>query len=91
VIWLFESICAVGERGQITLPRVIRQIKGITGKDKVIVKLKNNDIVIEKFLAKKQLEKELIEGYKKMAKRDLQVCKDWEVIDKETDAMLDDY
>lgn len=91
MIWLFESICAVGERGQITLPRVIRQIKGITGKDKVIVKLKNNDIVIEKFLAKKQLEKELIEGYKKMAKRDLQVCKDWEVIDKETDAMLDDY
>jgi len=91
VIWLFESICAVGERGQITLPRVIRKIKGITGKDKVIVRLQNNNIVIEKFLAKKQLEKDLIEGYKKMAKRDLQVCKDWEVIDKETDAMLDDY
>ena len=91
MIWLFESICAVGERGQITLPRVIRKIKGITGKDKVIVRLQNNNIVIEKFLAKKQLEKDLIEGYKKMAKRDLQVCKDWEVIDKETDAMLDDY
>jgi len=88
---MFESICTVGERGQITLPKFIRKVKNISGKDKVIVKLKDESIVVEKFLSKKQFEKKLIEGYKKMAKRDLETCKEWEVVDKETDAMLDDY
>jgi len=91
VVWLFESICVVGERGQITLPKVIRQINGIKGKDKLIVKMENEKMVVEKFLDKKAREKLMIEGYKKFAKRDLEICKEWEHVTKEADAMLDDY
>ncbi len=91
VILLFESVCVVGERGQITLPKTIRKIKGILGKDKVIVKLKGEEIVVEKMKTKKNSSALFKEYYQKYGKRDLAVCKDWELVDKETDAMLDDY
>jgi ribosomal protein L17 len=55
------------------------------------VKLKNEDIVVEKLGEKKHMEKLFKEYYQKYGKRDLGICREWEVIDKETDAMLDDY
>jgi len=88
--YLFESICVVGERGQITLPKTIRELWRIKGKDKLIVKIENQRVVVEKYLGRKELEKKMIEGYKKMAKLDLQTAKEWEHASKEADAMLDD-
>ena len=88
---MFESICVVGERGQITLPKVIRQINGIKSKDKLIVKMENEKMVVEKFQNKKEVEKLMKEYYLKYAKRDLEICKEWEHVTKEADAMLDDY
>ncbi|MEI7961908.1 MAG: AbrB/MazE/SpoVT family DNA-binding domain-containing protein [archaeon] len=88
---MFESICTVGERGQITLPKVIRDIGKIRGKDKVIVKIENNKVIVEKYLGKKDLEKRMLEGYRKMAKQNAKENNEWKAVDKETDAMLDDY
>ncbi|MFA5358135.1 MAG: AbrB/MazE/SpoVT family DNA-binding domain-containing protein [archaeon] len=88
---MFESICVVGERGQITLPKVIRQINGIKSKDKLVVKMENQKMVVEKLQNKQEIEKSLKEYHSKYAKRDLEICEDWKQIDKETDAMLDDY
>lgn len=88
---MFESICVVGERGQITLPKVIRQINGIKSKDKLIVRMDNERMVVEKFLDKNAKEKLMIEGYKKMAKKDLETSEEMKHVSVEADAMLDDY
>jgi AbrB family looped-hinge helix DNA binding protein len=88
---LFESICVVGERGQITLPKMIRQINGIKSKDKLIIKMENEKMIVEKIQTKYAIEKSLKEYHLKYAKRDLELCEDWKKIDKQTDAMLDDY
>lgn len=91
MIVLFESICVVGERGQITLPKVIRQINGIKSKDKLIVKMENEKLIVEKLQNKKETEKMLKEYHAKYSKRDLEICDDWKKVDKETDAMIDAY
>lgn len=91
VLLVFESICVVGERGQITLPKVIRQINGIKSKDKLIVKMENEKMVVEKFLDKKAKVNLMIEGYKKLAKDDLKTAEEMKYVSVEADAMLDDY
>ncbi|MBU2100046.1 AbrB/MazE/SpoVT family DNA-binding domain-containing protein [Candidatus Micrarchaeota archaeon] len=88
---MYETIATVGERGQITLPKAIRDKEGLKSKDKVIVKIENNKIVVEKKLSKKGKEKLMIEGYKKMAARDLELEKEMRYMSKEADEMLDDY
>jgi AbrB family looped-hinge helix DNA binding protein len=81
----------VGERGQITIPKIIREKEGIKMHDKVVVKLEDRKIVVEKILSKKEKEKLMIEGYKKMAKSSLEICKEWEPTEKEASRFLDDY
>ena len=88
---MYESITVVGERGQITIPKIIRDIEGIKAKDKVIVKIENEKIVVEKKLSKREKEKLMVEGYKKMAKLSLEIEDEWKFVSKEADAMLDDY
>jgi len=88
---MYESISVVGERGQITIPKLIRKLNGLKAKDKVIVKMEDSRIVIEKALAKKQKEELMIEGYKKMAKIDEETEEEWKYASKEADEMLDDY
>lgn len=88
---MFESICIVGERGQITIPKVIRQINGIKNKDKLIIRMENEKMVVEKMHNKQEIEKSLKEYHTKYFQRDLEVCKDWKKVDKEMDAMIDDY
>ena len=49
---MYESITTVGERGQITLPKTIRDKEGLKKKDKVIVKLEDNKIIVKKMKTK---------------------------------------
>lgn len=84
---MFESICVVGERGQITIPKSIREIGGIKSKDKVIVKMENNKVVVEKLAGKKEKEKLMKEYYEKYAKVHKQINEEW----KETDNELNRY
>lgn len=88
---MYESIAVVGERGQITIPKTIREIEKIKPKDRVIVKIENDKIVVEKSLSRKQKEKLMIEGYKKTAKSDLEMEAEMRCASKEADEMLDDY
>ena len=88
---MYESATVVGERGQITIPKAIREKEGLKTKDKVIVKIENNRIVVEKILSKKENEKLMIEGYKKMAKIGQKIEDEMKYASKEADEMLDDY
>ncbi len=45
---MYETIVVMGERGQITIPKTIREIQGLKPKDKVIVKIEDKRIVVEK-------------------------------------------
>jgi len=88
---MYESMTTVGERGQITIPKEIRKKESLMPKDKVIVKIENGKIIVEKAMSKKEKEKLMIEGYKKMAKLDEKIEKEMRYASKEADEMLDDY
>ena len=88
---MFESVTTVGERGQITIPKDIRNKEGIRPKDRVIVKIEDNKIVVEKAPGRLEKEKLMIEGYKRMAKTDEELTEEMGYVSQEADALLDDY
>ncbi|MFH0713958.1 MAG: AbrB/MazE/SpoVT family DNA-binding domain-containing protein [Candidatus Micrarchaeota archaeon] len=81
----------MGERGQITIPKAIREMEGLKPGNQIVVKIENSKIIVEKPLNKKEKEKLMAEGYKKMAKLDEETAEEWKNASKEADAMLDDY
>jgi len=85
---VYESITVVGERGQITIPKLIREKEGLNAKDRVIVSIVDNKIVVEK-ASDEDKEKLMIEGYKKMAKLMEEVEDEWKYVSVEADAMID--
>ncbi len=62
----------IGERGQVTIPKEIREEEGIKGGDKVVIEDKNGDITIKK----KDISQKLEEGYKEMSERDRSVAEE---------------
>ena len=88
---MFESICVVGERGQITLPKNIRDLQRIKSKDKLMVRIDHDRLVVEKLKNKKETEKLLKEYYQKYYKVQEKIAEEWKHVSKEADAMLDDY
>ena len=59
----------VGERGQVTIPKNIREKEGIRPGDEVEVVDREGSILVRK----KPQEEELKEGYRRMARRDKKV------------------
>lgn len=88
---MYESTTVVGERGQITIPKSIREIENIKPRDKVIVKIEDDRIVLEKQISKREKEKLIKEYYQKYYEFEKKINKEWEHVSKEADAMLDDY
>jgi AbrB family looped-hinge helix DNA binding protein len=88
---MVELTTVVGERGQITIPKPIRQREGLQAKDRVAVKIEGNRIVIEKTQSKKQKQEQMMEGYKKLAAASLKTEDEWKYTSKEADEMLDEY
>lgn len=88
---MYESVTVVGERGQITIPKLIREKEGLKKKDKLVVKIEDRRIVVEKLLSKKQKEQLMIEGYKKTAEESLKISEEMRHASKEADEMLDEY
>lgn len=88
---MYESTTVVGERGQITIPKSIRESEGLKPRDKVIVKIENEKIVVEKALSKKKKEELIREYYQKYCQLEKKIAKEWEHVSKEADEMLDDY
>ncbi|MFH1100266.1 MAG: AbrB/MazE/SpoVT family DNA-binding domain-containing protein [Candidatus Micrarchaeota archaeon] len=88
---MYEQMTIMGERGQITIPKAIREMEGLKPGNQIVVKIENSKIIVEKPLNKKEKEKLMAEGYKKMAKLDEETAEEWKNASKEADAMLDDY
>ena len=88
---MYEGVSSVGERGQITLPKALRIAKGIKPKDKVIVKLQGEKIVVEKAFSKKEREKLMEEGYKRLSRLSLALEGEFKHTSKEAERFLDDY
>ena len=85
---MYESITVVGERGQITIPKLIREKEGLNAKDRVIVSIVDNKIVVEKF-SNEDKEKLMIEFYKKYSKLMEEIEDDWKYAGKEADVTID--
>lgn len=85
---MYESISTVGERGQITIPKSIREKEGIKEKDKLIIKIEDNKIIIEKFMSKEKKEELMKEYYIKYAEAHKKINNEWEVLEKETNWFL---
>ncbi len=87
---MYEGISSVGERGQITLPKALRNAKGIKPKDKVIVKIEDERIVVEKALGRREKESLMKEFYVKYDKLNKQTEEDWKFASVEADRLLDE-
>ena len=66
---MYESVSVVGERGQITIPKIIREKRNIKSGEKVLVKMEDSRIVVEKMQSKKEKEELMKEYYSKYAKQ----------------------
>ena len=65
-----EETRTVGERGQVTLPKELRERFDIQGGDEVIVRETDDRIVIEKPVTRA----DLAEGYRRRAERDERIA-----------------
>ena len=88
---MYESISVVGERGQITIPKNIRDIEGIKPRDKVIVKIEDDKIVVEKSFSKRDTNALVKEYFQKYGEFEKRTAEELKHVSKEADAMLDDY
>lgn len=76
----------VGERGQVTLPKDIRDRLGIEGGDEVLVRERDGRIVVEKPVTRA----DLAEGYRARADRMRQLSAEFEGVSREANDQLGD-
>ncbi|MFB6151089.1 MAG: AbrB/MazE/SpoVT family DNA-binding domain-containing protein [Haloarculaceae archaeon] len=76
----------VGERGQVTLPKDLREQLDIRGGDEVVVREEDGRIVVEKPVSRE----DLAEGYRERAERDRGVADEMAHVSREADAALGD-
>ena len=88
---MFEKIVSVGERGQVTIPKELRDEEGIMTKDKILFQRKNGKNTIKKLVSKNELESQIKEYYEKYSGFEKKIAKEWQHVSKEADEMLDEY
>jgi len=76
----------VGERGQVTIPKELRERFGITGGDEVVIHEDGGKLVIERPLT----HEELAEGYRQRAQQSRELAEEFEGVSKEADEHLGD-
>lgn len=76
----------VGERGQVTLPKELREKLGIHGGDEVLVHEEDGKITIEKPVTRE----ELAEGYRRRAAEAEALTVELEGVSREADEYLGD-
>lgn len=76
----------IGKRGQVTLPKELREQFNIHGGDEVIVHGEGDKIVIEKPVSRE----ELAEGYRRRAEQARELAEELEGISREADEYLGD-
>lgn len=88
---MYEGYTIVGQRGQITIPKEIRDKIKLKEKDKLLVTLKANNLIVKKVIPDKKINDLMVEGYKKMANTDKETVSDFENIDLEANDYIGDY
>jgi AbrB family looped-hinge helix DNA binding protein len=90
---MFESYAVVGERGQITIPKIIRERAKIKSKEKLIVKIDNNTICIvkENHFKEKESKEKIIKGYKEMNMINKKLTNDFKHVLSDVNDSLGDY
>jgi AbrB family looped-hinge helix DNA binding protein len=81
-----ESRRKVGERGQVTIPKSVRERFGIRGGDEVVIHEEGGKIVIESPVGRE----EVAEGYRERADRDRQLTEELAGVSREADVELGD-
>lgn len=76
----------VGERGQVTLPKELRDRLDIDGGDDVIIREEEGKIVVEKPITAE----DLAEGYRRRADRDREIAESFEGVSREANEQLGD-
>lgn len=76
----------VGERGQVTIPKSVRERFGIRGGDEVVIHERAGKIVIEKPVTRD----ELAAGYRRRAERSRHLDEELAGVSREADAGLGD-
>ena len=76
----------VGERGQVTLPKELRERFDIQGGDEVVVRETDDRIVI----AKPVTRADLAEGYRRRAERDERIAGEMSGVSRDADAHVGD-
>ena len=81
-----EERRTVGERGQVTLPKELRERFDIQGGDEVLFRETDDRIVIEKPVTRA----DLAEGYRRSAERDERIADDMAGVSREADGHVGD-
>jgi len=76
----------VGERGQVTIPKELREQLGITGGDEVVVREEDGRVIIERQTVRERL----AEGYRERAERDRRIDKEMAGVSGEANEDLGD-
>ncbi|MFC6757813.1 MULTISPECIES: AbrB/MazE/SpoVT family DNA-binding domain-containing protein [Haloarcula] len=76
----------IGERGQVTLPKELREKLGIHGGDEVLVHEEDGKIIIERPLSRE----ELAEGYRRRAAESEAIAEEMDSVSREADEYLGD-
>lgn len=76
----------VGERGQVTLPKQLREKLGISGGDEVVVHEEDGKIVVEKSVTRD----EFAEGYRRRADEMKKLADEMGSVSEEADAYIGD-
>ena len=76
----------MGERGQVTLPKELRERYNIQGGDEVLFRENDDRIVIEKPVTRD----DLAEGYRRRAERDERIAEAMAGVSREADALVGD-
>ena len=76
----------VGERGQVTLPKELRERLGISHGDEVVIREEDGKVVIETSVTKE----DLAEGYRRRSETSEEIAKEMEEASKEADEQLGD-
>lgn len=81
-----EHTRKVGDRGQVTIPKELRDRRGIEGGDEVVFVERNDEILIQPPTD----EERLAEGYRKRAERSRQLASEMEEVSSEATQRLGD-
>jgi AbrB family looped-hinge helix DNA binding protein len=76
----------VGERGQVTIPKELRERFGIEGGDDVVIHEEGGKLVIERPVTRE----ELAEGYRQRARRTRELAEELEGASREANEHLGD-